>query len=300
MSSRDTERNTEEDEESAAGEGRWSGLLRSLMGGIPWSESADGQELIHIPAPRKKSVHIHNANGRIEIVGEERSDIELLASKQARAECSNAAQELINSSTVKTEIVDGVLEIDVIIPRKWNRHGRVNLTARLPQSLDLEVTSSNGRVCVEGMRASVHAHASNGSICIEDVVGDVKVTAANAKVRCSNTCGRLLARSSNGKLELSDHTGPVDACTSNGSIRASVGSVEGDGVMLATSNGRIVLELPDGVNAEMDVRVDNGVIRNDLPLRSSGAESAGRLRGRLGRGGPLIRLRTSNGSVTVR
>jgi hypothetical protein len=70
--------------------------------------------------------------------------------------------------------------------------------------------------------------------------------------------------------------------------------------MLATSNGRIVLELPEEVDAEMDILVDNGVIRNDRCIATSGSESAGHVRGRLGRGGPLIKLRTSNGTISVR
>ena len=31
--------------------------------------------------------------------------------------------------------------------------------------------------------------------------------------------------------------------------------------MLATSNGRIALELPEEVDGDVDIRVDNGVIR---------------------------------------
>ena len=73
-----------------------------------------------------------------------------------------------------------------------------------------------------------------------------------------------------------------------------------NGVQLATSNGRIVLELPEEVNAELDIRVDNGVIRNDRPLRRADRDRNGQLRGRLGRGGCPIKLRTSNGSVCLR
>jgi hypothetical protein len=92
----------------------------------------------------------------------------------------------------------------------------------------------------------------------------------------------------------------VDASTSNGLIRASVEELGPSGVLLATSNGRIVLEIPDDASASVDVRVDNGVIRNELELDDATRSSDGRLRGQLGEGGAPIKLRTSNGSITLR
>ena len=133
------------------------------------------------------------------------------------------------------------------------------------------------------------------------VIGDVEVYTSNAKVSCSCTCGRLKARSSNSKIQLDDHSGSVDASTSNGVIHAVLTHVGREGVILATSNGRIVLELPDKVDGDIDVRVDNGVIRNSLDVeRTPSDERTGRLRGRLGRGGCPIKLRTSNGTVSLR
>ena len=109
-----------------------------------------------------------------------------------------------------------------------------------------------------------------------------------------------MARSSNGKIELDQHCGSVDASTSNGLIRVSMEEVGKAGVALATSNGRILLELPEEVDADVDIRVDNGVIRNDRALCKATRASNGQVRGQLGAGGALIKLRTSNGSISLR
>ena len=53
------------------------------------------------------------------------------------------------------------------------------------------------------------------------------------------------------------------------------------------------------LDADIDIRVDNGVIRNDRELYPKGRETNGRVAGRLGLGGKLIKLRTSNGSVSL-
>jgi DUF4097 and DUF4098 domain-containing protein YvlB len=92
----------------------------------------------------------------------------------------------------------------------------------------------------------------------------------------------------------------LDASTSNGVIRASIDELDEGGISLMTSNGRIVLSLPEKPNADVDIKVENGHVRNDLELMDQTRDSDGRVRGRLGLGGTPIRLRTSNGTVSLR
>jgi hypothetical protein len=281
-------------------EGSFGSFLRSLLAGVPWSERAEREEVLHISRAASKTFRLHNANGRTRLIGEDREDIEVHAAKTARAESAEAARALLDNIRLVHGISGDVLELEVEVPRRWNRRGHVNLELRVPRGMNTEVNASNGRVAIENLCGAVDARSSNGSVDITDVVGDIQVHTSNAKVCCSCTCGRLVARSSNGKIELLEHRGSIDASTSNGLIRVCMNEMGDNGVRLATSNGRIVLELPEEVDAELDVRVDNGVIRNDRPLCRADRDSNGRLRGRLGRGGALIKLRTSNGSVCLR
>jgi hypothetical protein len=282
------------------GPGGFSGFLRSLLKGVPWSERAEGDEDLDFERPEGGVFRVHNSNGHTRVLGEDRDDIHVCMRKVARAESSEAANTLLGEIRLVDELVGDALELEIQAPVKWNRRGHAHLEIRVPRELQVEVTAVNGKVSVEGVRGTVRARSSNGSARINDVVGDIEVLTSNAKVSCSCTCGRLLARSSNGKIELSEHRGSVDASTSNGLIRASLDHVGTGGVNLATSNGRIVLELPEEVDADVDIRVDNGVVRNDRPLCKAIREGNGRVQGRLGAGGALIKLRTSNGSISVR
>jgi len=170
----------------------------------------------------------------------------------------------------------------------------------VPRDTEISLSSTNGKICLEGLERSVRARSSNGSISINEINGDIDVTTANAKVTCRCTHGHLRARSSNGKIEVDNHQGSIDASTSNGVIRASLDELGDTGVSLTTTNGRIVLDLPDDPNADVDIRVENGHIRNDLELEDQTSDIDGRVRGRLGRGGTPIRLRTSNGTISLR
>ena len=285
--------------ERHAHQGGLSGFVRNLFSSVPWSERLESEELIHFERP-PVSLRLHNSNGNTTLCGEDRDDVLVRAIKVARAESEDGALELINQIRLASANIGGALELEVLIPQKWNRRGCVNLEVRLPRDLSVELSAVNGRIDIEGLRGAVHARSSNGSAVIRDVVGDISIATSNAKVFCERTCGRLVARSRDGKIELEGHRGSVDASTSNGLIRASLEEVGSEGVQLATSNGRIILELPEQVDAEIDVRVDNGTIRNDRSLCKCTRESNGRILGRLGDGGALIKLRTSNGSICLR
>lgn len=280
--------------------GRLSGLVRSLLGNIPWSERLEREEQFQYERPAGGSLRIHNPAGNVAVCGEDREDIAVHALKVARAECEEGALELMDQIDLVATRFGGALELEVQIPRRWNRRGTVNLEVQLPRELAVELSAANGRIDIEGVRGMVRARSSNGSAIIRDVVGDISVATSNAKVLCTRTVGRLVARSRDGKIELQGHSGSVDACTSNGLIRASLHEVGEEGILLATSNGRIVLDLPEKLDADVDVRVDNGTIRNDLQLCRCTRESNGRMLGRLGAGGCLIKLRTTNGSVSLR
>lgn len=288
------------DDTSGSDERGFTGFVRSLLKGIPWSERAESKQTVQIDAPASGVLRIHNSNGRTRVTGEDRSDIEVMSLKTARAESEEAAAELLEEIRLVFNDTPESLDLEVEVPRRWNRRGAANLCVRLPREMVLSVVAANGRVDITGVRGPVKARSTNGSVSVADVVGDIEVATSNAKVCCSCTCGRLLARSSNGKIEIDQHRGSLDASTSNGLIRAALDEIGKDGIHLATSNGRIVLDLPEDADADLDIRVDNGAIRNDRPLSKASKETGGRVVGSLGNGGPLIKLRTSNGSIAVR
>ena len=275
-------------------------FLRNLISGIPWSENAECREEHIFAAPSGHSVRIDNRSGRTRVLGEDRSDVSVCIDKRAHAESGDAAQNLVGDIQLAATETNGVLHLEVQTPRRWNRHANAHLEVRIPRNLEVTVAANNGKVCIEGVRSRVSARSSNGSVRVTDIVGDVDVTTSNAKVSCHCICGRLTARSSNGKIELDEHRGSVDASTSNGLIRASLDDIGHDGVTLSTSNGRIMLDLPDQVDAEIDLRVDNGLIRTRRELETHNGEDTGRLRGRIGDGGTPIKLRTSNGTISLR
>jgi len=278
----------------------FGGILRSFFSKIPWHESASRTETLNVPSPRSGAISIHNANGKTRVIGEDRNDIEISIYKSVSADCPELAEKLLDSIHIQNGKSGDVLEIEVQIPRKCSRRAVAHIELRVPRATKVASSSTNGKISLECLERSIRARSSNGSISICEVNGDIDVTTANAKVACRCTHGRLHARSSNGKIEIGGHTGSIDASTSNGVIKATIDELGEGGITLSTSNGRIVLDLPDDSNADVDIKVENGHIRNDIDLEETAAQPEGRVRGRIGKGGIPIRLRTSNGTISLR
>jgi hypothetical protein len=285
--------------EGADGRRGLGGLLRSLLAGIPWSERVEVLESFTLAAPRSGALRLDNANGMTRIVGEDRGDIAVKLQKVARAESAAAAERMAQEIRLARSDTDFGTELEVEAPRSWNRRGHANVELRVPRGTRVEVTAANGKVCVSELANGVRVRSSNVAVRVEDVVGDVEIHASNARLLCAGVRGRLLARTSNGKIEVERHRGALDASSSNGLIHAVIEELAGP-IVMATSNGKIALELPEQVDADVNLRVDNGVIRNQRSLCRCTRSSGGRLTGQLGRGGTPIKLRTSNGSISLR
>ena len=288
--------------EGGEDEGRsLGGFLRSLLSGLPWHERAEADETLALNSPSGGAIRVDNANGCTVVVGEDRANIEIRVHKAARGGSEEEAAQLAAAIRVLTrEDAAGTLDVEVSLPGRWTHRGRADLEIHAPRAVRVQVTASNGRVCLSGMRAAVRLHSSNGPVRVDDVIGDVEIHTSNARVSTHCTCGKLVARSSNGKMDLEEHRGSVDAATSNGMIHCEVEDLGKEGILLVTSNGRISLELPDEVDGDVDIRVDNGLIRALRDVGHSVRENAGRLKGTLGRGGVPIRLRASNGTISLR
>jgi hypothetical protein len=85
-------------------------------------------------------------------------------------------------------------------------------------------------------------------------------------------------------------------------IHADPGSSPGADWDIVTGDGSVTLEVPDGFSAEVDAHTgDGGIHMRDLTLSNvTGNIGKNSLRGRLGDGGRALRVRTGDGSITLK
>ena len=129
---------------------------------------------------------------------------------------------------------------------------------------------------------------------------DLDLEAHNGGLSVTSVAGKLALRTQNGSLAISDVGGDVHARTQNGSLTVQLTgkSWDGAGLEAVTQNGSVRLYVPEQYAAQLETGTVNGSIRTDIPVTVQGRISK-ELSIPLGGGGKTIRVRTTNGSVTI-
>ncbi len=285
---------------------------------IPFELSADVGGLTR--------VEVETRNGAITVAcrdGVEQASIR--GAKFARGVSDDDAREHAEKIDVTVERVeDGdTLRIAAVIPEALRRRSPgVDFEIVLPPEIDLGARTSNGRVTAEGTRGSVTIESSNGAVNVASIDGSVNARSSNGKIEVKAVTGDLDLRTSNGAIRI-DGGGreKVKAVTSNGKIvahgvkgnahlRSSNGPIELVAVALpetpeidiATSNGKISVDLPATVRAVLEMETSNGSLSTDFHGTSAELIESDkrRLHARLNGGGGSIRIQSRNGSVSYR
>jgi hypothetical protein len=68
---------------------------------------------------------------------------------------------------------------------------------------------------------------------------------------------------------------------------------------LRSGDGGITLRVPEDLSADLDAHTGDGRITVDLPVTVAGSISTSSVRGKLGAGGPLLRVQTGDGSIRL-
>ena len=131
---------------------------------------------------------------------------------------------------------------------------------------------------------------------------DLDLSATNGGITIIGVNGNLRFDTTNGGVKLQDVGGRVNGDTRNGGLTVLLSGSrwDGEGLDVETSNGGVTLSIPDGYNAELETRTVNGGLRVDFPITVQGELTSRRgISTRLGSGGPMVRVMTTNGGVKI-
>lgn len=260
-------------------------------------------------------VVLEGFNGSVEIVGWEKDEVEVSGTKSASRE------EVLRAMKVDVTADPGMVRIRARRPDERSCNCGVRFTLKVPKKVTLEeIATSNGSLRLESVTGAARMRTSNGSVHVWGVEGDLNIQTSNGSMDVDRFKGAADLRTSNGRVKASGIEGEFAARTSNGSIDADIraldagkpvvltssnGSVsltlerwQNNEVRATTSNSSINLRLPAGVAAEVRAVTTNGNITSDFELTTS-QFSKTRVNGRIGGGGALMDLGTSNGNIRL-
>ena len=222
--------------------------------------------------------------------------------------------ELCGEALLKT--AGGSLKLGLIEGKVTGRTAGGSITLEGAKGpVDLE--TSGGSIKLGAIDGAVRAHTAGGSITLgtasgsanlETAGGNITVTEASADLRGrtaggSITVGKAHAKAdvqtSGGSIRVDEAAYSIRAGTSGGSVTVGLASSPQEDCLLESSAGSIRLTAPANLSAELDAHANAGSVVSDLPVTVQGEIKRSSLKGKLGEGGKLIRLRTSAGSIHI-
>jgi DUF4097 and DUF4098 domain-containing protein YvlB len=197
------------------------------------------------------------------------------------------------------------LELEVRLPHEqWGwmpRHRSVKVEMRVPRESDIDVRTGDGSVSVQPVSGHVRIETGDGSISVEGLRGDVQLRTGDGGIDAAGIEASLRAHTGDGHLRVRGRFDVLDLSTGDGSIDAQVeaGSKPSAGWALRSGDGSITLGLPSDFAADLDAHTGDGHITLDLPVSVEGRISSSTVRGKLNGGGPVVTLRSGDGSIRL-
>jgi hypothetical protein len=197
------------------------------------------------------------------------------------------------------------VDIEVRVPRNRGGmefgHRSIALVVQVPRDSDLEIRTGDGSVSVQPVTGRERIFTGDGSITAEGLQGDIRLHTGDGSIRATGLQGRLEADTGDGHMNVRGRFEVLDLRTGDGGIEAEVesGSTVSAAWSLRSGDGSITLRVPDDLGAELDAHTGDGHITLDLPVTVAGTISPSTVRGKLGAGGPPLRVQTGDGSIRL-
>lgn len=213
------------------------------------------------------------------------------------------------------------VEVRAWVPARFNvaAHTSGGRVAVRDVAGEVSATTSGGGIELEGVTGRVAGETSGGGIRGRRLGGDVvlntsggsisvdefsgtklMVKTSGGSISLTEVTGAVEARTSGGGIEIKAAAGPIEARTSGGSVHASLREPPAGPVSLATSGGGVTIELPADAAFEVDAGTSAGGVNSDFPVTLSGSPGNRSASGKINGGGPLVALKSSAGSISLR
>lgn len=240
--------------------------------------------------------------------------------KERRLECNDNWDNgrLANHCEIQEQTIasTGTLAVDArknggISLKGWDRNevlvrSRVQASAPTQAEADdlakqIRVQTGGGRIYAEGP-AMREDH--NWSVSYEVFVprrSDVSLKTYNGGLTIADVTGHIEFTALNGGVVLRRVGGNVQGSTTNGGLVVELSGDRWDGETLdvRTTNGGIVMSVPENYSAHLETGTVNGNLSIDFPVTVQGRITR-ELAVNLGSGGATVRVMTTNGGVKIR
>jgi DUF4097 and DUF4098 domain-containing protein YvlB len=177
----------------------------------------------------------------------------------------------------------------------------LRVVVSMPAKGDVDIVTGDGGVEVEPLTGRLNVRTGDGSIRVHGAHGDITLDTGDGGIDAEDLDGTLDAHTNDGHIYVNGRFDSLELGSGDGRITADVekGSALARAWSMRTSDGPIVLRVPDGLKCDLEARTGDGHITLDMPVEVDGRFDHSHLDGRLNGGGPPLRLQSGDGSIRI-
>lgn len=257
---------------------RFDMLVDQLVDYVTARADADEYHVVETRSktfPAVRSVVVENANGDVDVRGEDRDDLAVDITWQGESLSALETARVVTEGgddepfRVAVEHDDDVTDV------------AVDLSVRVPAETRVD-----------------RVETENGDVRLSDAAGDARLSTANGSITAEDVDGALTLRATNGRVSVTDCPGIERIETNTGTIDLRLSELHDDAT-LRTATGHVTLELDPEIGLDLYCETNVGEI--DAPLLDRSVSGIGRtsIVDALGDAGPELRVEATVGSVLV-
>ncbi len=216
----------------------------------------------------------------------------------------------------QTAAAGGTITVDArknggVSVKGWDRNevlvrARIQTSASTQTEADdlakqIRIETGGGKIFAEGPENRRDYHWDVSYEIFVPRRSDLSLEAYNGGISIADVSGRIEFTGHNGGVVLKRVGGLVRGGTTNGGVVVELDGARWDGETLdvKTTNGGIVMSVPENYSAHLETGTVNGHLSVDFPVTVQGRITR-ELAVNLGSGGPTVRAMTTNGGVKIK
>ncbi len=185
---------------------------------------------------------------------------------------------------------------------------RLDLDITVPETCDIELTNTSGRIIVQSVSGTCRLDTSSGRIIMSNLQGLITARTGSGRIEASNLQGQINLHTGSGRIQINNIRGQLNGKTGSGRVEllqtalsgesrlktgsgsiTFMGSLDPNGdYELVTGSGRINVTLPPDASFSLSGKTGSGGVKNEFNFNEVG---------NLPR--PPLKLKTGSGSIRI-
>jgi DUF4097 and DUF4098 domain-containing protein YvlB len=154
-----------------------------------------------------------------------------------------------------------------------------------------------GTIHLQHINGAIHFHTSRTDLQFARLDGEAEIS-PHSDLSADQVLGPVVLTTSNRNITLDRIAGDIAVTNRNGTIDLTAAPTLGN-ITLQDRNGSIKATLPDGAGFSVQAGTTNGNVDSEFQLPGSGTENSKSVNGTVGAGGPMVRITTTNGDISL-